>query len=128
MREVRGVGVFDRLLRRRGRPGAPRAADDADAEHLERWAAGRIGVEAYVEPRTAVTETTVVLVAHDGEWTRRRIDGAEGAHRLGRRLKIPVYDVGKVGYPRQMRDYTARQRILRERVRREDTRIDPGVD
>lgn len=122
------MGVFDRLLRRRGRPGAPRAADDADIEHLERWAAARIGVEAYLEPRTAVTETTVVLVAHDGEWTRRRIGGAEGAHRLGKRLKIPVYDVGKVGYPRQMRDYAARQRILRERARGEDTGAGPGVD
>lgn len=122
------MGVFDRLLRRRGRPGARRAADDADTEHLERWAAARTGVEAYLEPRTAVTETTVVLVAHDGEWTRRRIDGAEGAHRLGKRLKIPVYDVGKVGYPQQMRDYTARQRILRDRMRREDTGADPGLD
>ncbi len=115
------MGVFDRLLRRRRHPGAPRAAD---TEHLERWAAARSGVEAYLEPRTAVTETTVVLVAHDGEWTRRRIDGIGGAHRLGKRLRIPVYDVGKVGYPRQMRDYTARQRILRDRMRRED----PGVD
>ncbi len=122
------MGVFDRLLRRRGRAGAPRAADDADIEHLERWAAARSGVEAYLEPRTAVTETTVVLVAHDGEWTRRRIGGAEGARRLGKRLKIPVYDVGKVGYPRQMRDYTARQRIRRDRVRRADTTADPGVD
>jgi hypothetical protein len=67
-------------------------------------------VEAFVEPRTAVTETTVVLVAHDGEWTRRRIAGAEAARRLGKRLGIPVYDVALVGYPQRMRDYTARMR------------------
>jgi hypothetical protein len=34
---------------------------------------------------------------------------------LGKRLRIPVYDVAKLGYPQRMRDYTARQRILRRR-------------
>ena len=37
------------------------------------------GVEAYVEPKTTVTDVTVVLVAADGEWTRRRIVGERGA-------------------------------------------------
>lgn len=113
------MGVFDRLRRRRGR-GVLRGSSAADTDHLQRWAATRRGVEAFVEPKTAVTETTVVLVAHDGEWTRRRIDGDDGARRLGQRMKIPVYDVAKVGYPQRMRDYTARQRTLRDRERRED--------
>ncbi len=103
------MGVLDRILGRR-HAGTTRAASTADVDYLEQWAASRRGVEAFVEPRTAVTETTVVLVAHDGEWTRRRIDGAEGARRLGKRLGIPVYDVALVGYPQRMRDYTARQR------------------
>jgi hypothetical protein len=109
------VGVFDRL-RRRQRPGTRRPASAEDTDHLEQWAAARRGVEAFVEPRTTVTETTVVLVAHDGEWTRRRIDSGEAAQRLGKRLRIPVYDVARVGYPQRMRDYTARQRILRKRA------------
>lgn len=109
-----GVGVFDRLLGRQ-RPGTMRAASNADADYLEQWAASHRGVEAFVEPRTTVTETTVVLVAHDGEWTRRRVEGDDGARRLGKRLSIPIYDVAKIGYPQRMRDYTARQRILRER-------------
>lgn len=103
------MGVLDRLLGSR-RTGRARAASSSDVDHLEQWAAVRTGVEAFVEPRTAVTETTVVLVAHDGEWTRRRIDGAPGARRLAKRLRIPIYDVGLVGYPQRMRDYTARQR------------------
>lgn len=103
------MGVLDRLLGRR-RAGIPRAASHADIDHLEGWTRARSGVEAFVEPRTVVTETTVVLVAHDGEWTRRRIDGTEGARRLGKRLRIPVYDVALVGYPQRMRDYTARRR------------------
>ena len=103
------MGVLERFLGRR-RAGTTRAASSADVDHLEQWAAARGGVEAFVEPRTRVTETTVVLVAHDGEWTRRRIDGVQGARRLGARLGIPIYDVALVGYPQRMRDYTARQR------------------
>ena len=103
------MGVLDRLLGRQ-RAGNTRAPSSADLDHLERWAAARNGVEAFVEPRTMVTETTVVLVAHDGEWTRRRVDGAHGAKRLAKRLRIPIYDVALVGYPQRMRDYTARQR------------------
>ncbi|MGH8882318.1 MAG: oxidoreductase [Stackebrandtia sp.] len=108
------MGVFDRLLGRE-RSGTRRTASSADVDHLEQWAASHRGVEAYLEPRTTVTDTTVVLVAHDGEWTRRRVDGDEGARRLGKRLKIPIYDVAQIGYPQRMRDYTARQRLLRER-------------
>jgi hypothetical protein len=103
------MGVLQRLLKRRHAV-TTRAASSADIDHLEQWAAARRGVEAFVEPRTAVTEATVVLVAHDGEWTRRRVDGAQGARRLGKRLRIPIYDVALVGYPKRMRDYTARQR------------------
>ncbi|MGH3828434.1 MAG: oxidoreductase [Pseudonocardiaceae bacterium] len=98
------MGVLDRLLGRR-RPGTRRVATEADTDYLERWATARRGVEAFVEPRTTFTETTIVLVAHDGEWTRRRVDGGQGARRLGKRLRIPVYDVGLVGYPQRMRDY-----------------------
>ena len=51
----------------------------------------------------------MVLVASDGEWTRRRAGGAAGARRIGEQLHIPVYDVQKVGYPQRMRDYDARR-------------------
>jgi hypothetical protein len=103
------VGLFDRF-RRKSRPGVLRSSSSQDTSHLEQWAAERRGVEAFVEPRTTVTETTVVLVAHDGEWTRRRMDGAEGARRLARKLGIPIYDVALVGYPKRMREYTARRK------------------
>jgi hypothetical protein len=112
------VGLFDRLRRRR--PGAgPRAAENTDTEHLRAWASARRGVEAFVEPRTTVTATTVVLVAHDGEWTRRRVAGPDAARKLARQLRMPIYDVALVGYPQRMRDYDARQKILREREQRQ---------
>lgn len=112
------MGLFSRFRRRRRRGGA-RGATKADTEHLAQWTASRRGVEAYVEPETIVTETTVMLVAHDGEWTRRRVHGVAGAHKLGKQLSIPVYEVAKTGYPQRMRDFTERQRVVRRRERRE---------
>ena len=101
------------LFRRRKRAGAvsrDRVADRADLDHLESFVRTRRGVEAYVEPRTTVTETTVMLIADDGEWTRRRIDGPDGARRFARKLAIPIYDVRLMGYPQRMRDYNERRK------------------
>ncbi|HXV91716.1 MAG TPA: oxidoreductase [Pseudonocardia sp.] len=112
------MGLFSRF--RRGRPGTLRRADGADEAHLRAWAAEREGVEGFVEPQTTVTETTIVLVAKDGEWTRRRVGGPAAARKLARSMRMPVYDVQLVGYPQRMRDYDARQRALRDRERRRD--------
>jgi hypothetical protein len=103
------MGLFDRF-RRKPRPGVLRTASNQDTSHLEQWAASRHGVEAYVEPRTTVTETTVVLVAHDGEWTRRRVASPDAARGFARKLGMPIYDAGIVGYPKRMRDYSARKK------------------
>ncbi|MGH3739011.1 MAG: hypothetical protein ACRDT6_25950 [Micromonosporaceae bacterium] len=108
------MGWFRRLRGSRDKtPGAP-ARGRADLKvalaHLEEFVASRHGVEAYVEPRTTVTEPTVLLIAHDGEWTRRRIGSPEEAYAFGKRLNIPVYDVNLVGYPQRMRDYNERQK------------------
>ena len=114
------MGLFDRL-RGNGRGGAvglsrnctlDRGSGKADLAHLEQFVASRRGVEGYVEPRTAVTETTIVLVAADGEWTRRRIGGPDVARRLSRDLNIPVYDAQVTGYPQRMRDWSSRQKKL----------------
>ncbi|MBF6468911.1 oxidoreductase [Nocardia beijingensis] len=85
-----------------------------DARYLADWVRTHVGVEGYIEPKTTVTDVTVVLVAADGEWTRR-IVGERGAQRLAKDLHIPVYDVHKTGYPQRMRDYDARRRVQRQR-------------
>ena len=113
------MGLFDKLRRRRG-GGTATGDPSADLRYLRGWVTEHNGVEAFIEPKTTVTELTVVLVAADGEWTRRRTGGEAGARRLSDRLKIPVYDVQKVGYPQRMRDYDARQRILRKRAQRQE--------
>jgi hypothetical protein len=87
-----------------------RTGTSTDTRHLEEFIRSRQGVEAFVEPRTTVTDTTILLVAHDGEWTRRRVDGPSGAADFARKQAIPLYDVGVVGYPQRMRDYNARKK------------------
>jgi hypothetical protein len=113
------LGLIDRF--RRGSKRTTGGRDrDADLNYLRQWVAEHEGVEAFIEPKTTVTEVTVCLVAGDGEWTRRRAGGDRGARRLSDQLVIPVYDVQKVGYPQRMRDHDARQRIMRDReLRRE---------
>ena len=89
--------------------------------HLASFVSSRRGVEAFVEPPTNVTATTVVLIAHDGEWTRRAVASRDAAFELPRALGIPVYDVNQTGYPSRMREWNSRQR-------RSSARKEPGND
>ncbi len=77
--------------------------------HLKDFVGTRPGVEMYVEPRTTVTHTTIVLIATTGEWTRRRVADERAAAGLAKELGIPVYDVQLTGYPARMREWNARQ-------------------
>ena len=99
-------------VRGAGPAGVPtdRKAREATLAYLQDFVATRVGVEAYVEPATHVTPTTVMLVATDGEWTRRRVPDARAARAIARELGIPVYDVQRTGYPQRMRDWTSRTR------------------
>lgn len=107
------MGLLSRWRRRRGAGAAGPGATGArgqDSRHLEAFARTRVGVEAYVEPATNMTPTTILLIATDGEWTRRRVPDPAVAWDFARRIAIPVYDVNQTGYPQRMRDWTARQR------------------
>ena len=98
-------------LRRGGRPAGPTGTvDDAVTLHLTQFARTRRGVEAFVEPQTAVTQTTLLLVAYDGEWTRRKVPSPQWAHAFAEHLQIPGYDAAVVGYPQRMRDYNSRNK------------------
>lgn len=78
--------------------------------YLREWVSSRRGIEGYVEPRTAVTDTTLLLVAIDGEWTRRRVPSPQWAHEFANRAGIPSYDAAVVGYPARMREWNKRNR------------------
>lgn len=84
--------------------------DDAVVSYLTEFVQTRRGVEAYVEPATNSTQTTVLLIAHDGEWTRRRVPSPEWAHAFAEHLQLPGYDAAVVGYPQRMREYNRRTR------------------
>lgn len=101
-------------------PSSSRSTEElAAAEaHLSDFARSRTGVEAYIEARTSVTDTTVVFIAASGEWTRRRVRSPQQAHALARALGIPAYDAGVVGYPQRMRDWT------RKRAEEDKRRLD----
>jgi hypothetical protein len=118
------MGLFDRFrrqsaprVRRPGRSTARtgsttvRASDRADEEHLRNFVTARRGVEGFVEPRTAVSDVTLLLVAHDGEWTRRRVPSVEWAHNFCNRHGVPSYDAAVVGVPQRMRDYNRRKKM-----------------
>jgi hypothetical protein len=91
-----------------------REATDEDIEALIEFARSRRGVEFYVEPETFATDTTAVAVAHDGEWTRRRVGSPRVIGKVARDLALPVYDVQITGYPRRMRAYNERRRNAEE--------------
>lgn len=99
-------------FRRRPRASGPggKQVNQADLEHLTQFFRSRRGVEAFIEPQTTVTETTLLLVAHDGEWTRRRIGSPDVAWRFAHQLGMPAYDIKLLGYPQRMRDYNERQK------------------
>ncbi|MER5456547.1 MULTISPECIES: hypothetical protein [unclassified Micromonospora] len=99
------MGWFSR--RPRAAEGTPtkldREATPEDLASLEEFATSRQGVEFYLEPETTATDTTVVAIAHDGEWIRRRTGTPRAAGKMARKHAIPLYEATKVGYPERMR-------------------------
>lgn len=84
--------------------------DVALLAHLNDFVATRKGVEAWVELPTGFNQASILLIAHDGEWTRRAMPSVGYAHQFAIEHAIPSYDAGVVPYPKRMRDYNARHR------------------
>ena len=112
------MGMFSWLRRSKSQETGrlSRSESKAVTVELSGWAAARHGVEVFVEPKTAVTGTSVVLVAHDGEFTRRRIASPKAAQTFAHDNSLPIYDATLIGYPQRMRDYSRRQTILLQRM------------
>ena len=101
------VGILDGLRRRRAR-GASASARAAAFDHLEAFLSSHRGIEAYVEQPTSLTAPSLLLVAYDGEWTRRSVPSVTWARRFAELHGLPCYDAGVVAYPQRMRDYNRR--------------------
>lgn len=104
--------------RRKPRPASSRSERKAQLEALAQWAGARRGVEVFVEPKTPVTPVSMLLVASDGEFTRRVIGSPQHAKDFAREHGLPVYDATIVGYPQRMRDYSRRHTISEQRARK----------
>ncbi|MEX2504699.1 MAG: hypothetical protein WD378_07605 [Egicoccus sp.] len=106
------MGFSDRLrawFKGESNRSAPSPSTDkssrATTRDLEEFVGSRVGVEAYLEPRTAIYSTTLLLVADDGEYLRRPVRDRAHAAEFCSRASLPLYDAAKVGYPRRMKDY-----------------------
>lgn len=87
-----------------------RSSSKADLQALQQFAQTRRGVEAFIEPQTTVTSTTLLLVAGDGESMRRRVASPDAAREFARKkLNVPIYDASIVGVPQRKRDYDLAQ-------------------
>lgn len=76
-------------------------------DHLSGFVTSRRGVEAWLEQPTNFNKPSILLVAADGESTRRAIPSLEFGYEFAAGHDIPAYDAGVVPYPQRMRDYGA---------------------
>lgn len=109
------VRWFRRSRRRHRAPRTQRNPTKEDFTYLDEWMSTRDGVEAYFEPGGNFDGPTVMLIAGDGEWTRRRIDSLEATQRFGQHRSVPVYEVFRTGYPKRKREYDERAKRSRPR-------------
>lgn len=80
---------------------SPRGGVDPD---LVGFLGSRRGVEAFLEPATAMHGPSVLLVAADGEYLRRPVPDRSALERACHARGVPVYDASRVGYPRRLRE------------------------
>lgn len=107
------MGLFSRK-RSPGASGSSRRgqaqARSATTAHFREFVATRQGVEAYYEAETPREPSALMLVARDGEWTRRKVPGARDGAKLANELEVPFYEVVKTGYPDSVRQWNERKR------------------
>lgn len=108
------MGIFSRRSRSKSTTSAPgtgsKEAQAATVAHLKTFIAGHPGCEAFIEPPTRVTQTTMVVVAETGEWTRRKVPDPVAARKLATQLGVPAFDVNLSGYPSRMREWNESHR------------------
>ncbi len=87
-----------------------REISDVLLDHLDAFVATRRGVEAWIEQPTSFNQSSLLLVAGDGESTRRAIPSIAFGYDFAARHDIPAYDAGVVPYPQRMREYGIRNK------------------
>jgi len=99
------MGIFSRLT-----GGSSNERRQATVQHFKDFVSTRKGVEAYLEPAGAREPLSLILVARDGEWTRRQVPNAREGAGLATELGLPFYEIIRTGYPQRMREWSAKNR------------------
>lgn len=81
-----------------------------ELKELELFASTHKGLEGYVEPKTATSPPSLLLVDRDGDSLRAAVREPADASAFCSRLGIPVYDAAVIGYPKRMKDFERRRR------------------
>jgi hypothetical protein len=82
----------------------------SDLSALESFAASHRGVEGFIEPRTATSPTTLLLVDRDGDHVRAGVRDPREAFSFCSSKSIPVYDAQVIGYPKRMKEFEKRSK------------------
>lgn len=72
----------------------------ADLRVLQEFAESHEGVEGYLEPKTTTKPESLLLVDREGNWARAAVADRGQAGAFCKKLGIPQYDAGIVGYPK----------------------------
>jgi len=104
------MGLFSRKPKTQGAQVSAKDAQSETITHLRDFVKAHEGCEAFIEPPTRVTQTTMVIVADTGEWTRRRIPDQATARKVATQLGVPAFDVNLSGYPSRMREWNETHR------------------
>ena len=105
-----GVGWFSRKKQQAQVAREARDVPDVVRDHLSGFVTTRRGVEAWLEEPTNFNKPSILLVAANGESTRRAIPSIDYGYDFAAGHHIPAYDAGVVPYPGRMREYGARRR------------------
>ncbi|WP_133753338.1 hypothetical protein ACF3NT_01485 [Naumannella halotolerans] len=109
------MGLFRRRRPVDNRSRAERRAEtEAAKAHLQAFAASRIGVEAFLEPATVLDRLSLLLVAGDGESTRRPVPDEAWARKWAASASVPYFNAEVSGYPQRLREYNRRQKLRPE--------------
>jgi hypothetical protein len=81
-------------------------------KELEAFVEERKGIEGYIEPLTATSPTTLLLVDRDGDHLRAPVREPDDAVAFCEGRGIPVYDAQVIGYPKRMREFEKRRRTV----------------
>ena len=81
---------------------------------LSQFIAAKPGVQAWVEEATGFNKTSLLLVAGDGEWTRKVVPSEDWARDFAERAHITCFTAGIDAYPQRMRIWDAAHRPHKE--------------